>query len=186
MILLFIFNLFLFGFFEVNNSFLINKIINKFQNKINFDKNKQNKHNKFLILNKKNLIYSSSNITQFLDSNFNKNESIMSISPGGVKGFYLMGTCSYIKQNFNLKNQIFTGASAGSWNSLLMSYNGDFKKLINLIHKIDYDNLKSLYELEINIKNIILNNFNRNEFDLTKIFIGVTIFENFKFKTIIF
>ena len=169
-------------------SFIFNKLINRFNNKINFDKklkNNNKNNNKYLVLNKQNKFYDSNNITNFIEENLNNNVTI-SISPGGVKGFYLMGTCCFIKENYDLNKYIFTGASAGSWNSLLMTYKGELQNIIDLIHKVDYDNIKSLYELQLNLKNIILNNFNNDDFDLNKLFIGVTVFTKFKFKTYIY
>ena len=167
-------------------SFVFNKLINRIANKINFDQNKKKcNENKYLILNKQNKFYDHTNITDYINENLYNNLTI-SISPGGVKGFYLLGTCCFIKENYKLKNYIFTGASAGSWNSLLMSYKGNLKNIINLIHELDYDNIKSLYELELNLKQLILKNFNNDEFQLNKLFIGVTIFKKFKFKTYIF
>ena len=62
----------------------------------------------------------------FINSNsFIKNKKIISISPGGLKGIYILGTCTYLKQNFNFDDYIFSGASAGSWNSLVMCYKKD-------------------------------------------------------------
>ena len=47
---------------------------------------------------------------------------IISISPGGFKGFYQLGISSYIKDNYYTENILFTGASAGAWVSLMMVY----------------------------------------------------------------
>ena len=33
-----------------------------------------------------------------------RNKHIISISPGGYKGFYIMGICKYVKQNYKLLN----------------------------------------------------------------------------------
>lgn len=51
---------------------------------------------------------------------WNKKPNMITISPGGIYGFYTLGTCSYIKNNYNISDYIFSGASAGSWNSLYM------------------------------------------------------------------
>ena len=51
-----------------------------------------------------------------------KDYKIISISPGGLNGYYLVGIISYIKSNYDLSNYLFTGASAGAWSSLFMSH----------------------------------------------------------------
>lgn len=186
MILLFTFYLFLLTSNNFIESFIFHKLANRFNNKINFDSNKKkNNENKYLVLNKQNKFYDHKNITDFVNEKFNNNSTI-SIAPGGVKGFYLLGTCCFIKENYILNKYIFTGASAGSWNSLLMSYKGNLKNIISLIHNLDYDNIKSLHELQLNLKDLILKNFNHNEFELDKLFIGVTVFKKFKFRTYMF
>ena len=60
-----------------------------------------------------------------------RNKETISISPGGIQGFYLMGVIDFIKHNYNMYNYIYTGASAGAWSSLFMSFRGDSKQLIN-------------------------------------------------------
>ena len=69
---------------------------------------------------------------KFTDFNhiFKDNPSKLIIStPGGLFGFYFMGVSSFLKDNYNLTNYIFSGASAGAWNSLFLS----LKKTINLL-----------------------------------------------------
>jgi hypothetical protein len=59
------------------------------------------------------------------------NNIIVSISPGGYKGFYILGIASYIRDHYNIDNCIFSGASAGAWVSLLMTYKGNYKILLD-------------------------------------------------------
>ena len=67
MLLLFTFYLFLFTSNNLIESFIFNKLINRFNNKINFDQNnKKHNQNKYLILNKQNKFYDHKNITQFI------------------------------------------------------------------------------------------------------------------------
>jgi hypothetical protein len=42
------------------------------------------------------------------------------ISPGGYNGFYQLGLCHYIKNNFNYENKKILGFSSGAWASLFM------------------------------------------------------------------
>ena len=46
---------------------------------------------------------------------------IISSKAAGLKGFYMLGVSKYIKDNYDLSDTIFYGASAGSWNSLYLS-----------------------------------------------------------------
>jgi len=42
------------------------------------------------------------------------------ISPGGYNGFYQLGLCHYIKNNFDCSNKKILGFSSGSWAGLFM------------------------------------------------------------------
>jgi len=99
--------------------------------------------NNLVIFNKKNLVLNNFQDDLILN-NILSNKKIISISPGGLKGFYLLGVLTYIKQNYNLENYIFTGASAGSWVSLFMSYKKSNLDLINKIFDDDLMKIKSL------------------------------------------
>ena len=102
------------------------------------------------------------------------NKKLISISPGGVKGFYMMGTCAYLKKNYDLKNYIFSGASAGSWNSLFMTFNKNPETLVNALVDNRVYTGKSICEIEHTMKKNILLKFSTPDFDLDKLFIGVT------------
>jgi hypothetical protein len=45
------------------------------------------------------------------------------LSPGGYNGFYELGICHYIKNNFTFDNKKIIGISAGSWAGLFLSLN---------------------------------------------------------------
>ncbi len=139
--------------------------------------------NNLVIFNKKNLVIESNNK---LLNEIITDKKIISISPGGLKGFYLMGVLNFIKENYNLENYLFTGASAGSWVSLFMSLkksDNDFIKKIICCDKIKSGKIK---KIQTNIKNEILSNFKTKDFDLDRIFIGVTTFDIFGRKTRIY
>jgi len=124
-----------------------------------------------------------------LQSVFPKN--IIYITPGGYYGFYQLGIAHYIKMNYDLKDYIYSGASAGSWVSLFMVYKGDSDLLIkNIFEYLSSKNKKSLSLIQKMIKTYLLN-FNDSEFYLSKIYIGVVhldchhhfttkIYDNFK------
>jgi len=112
---------------------------------------------------------------------FMKDKKLISISPGGYKGFYLLGINTYIKENYSLENFIFSGASAGAWNALFMTYKGDpYNMVLNILD----DNVKKVLtakELEYIIKYKLLTTYKDEDFDLRRLFIGVTTFDE-KFK----
>lgn len=120
------------------------------------------------------------------ENDYIKDKKLISISPGGFKGFYMLGTCAYIREHYNLKNYIYSGASAGAWNSLFMTYNGEPIKLAYDLLDDKLNNAASMIDLEYMIKYKVLNNYKTEDFNLEKLFIGVTSFENLKIKTHIF
>ena len=141
-----------------------------------------------IINNKNNLIYCEKDRELYLeDNNFIKNKKLISISPGGLKGFYELGILCYIKDNYNMDNYIFSGASAGAWNALFMCYNKDTKTFVfNLLNDYKLSQIKNINELEFYLKYNLLTKFNSNDFDLRRLFIGVTTLKNFRPVTNIF
>jgi len=117
---------------------------------------------------------------------FLRGKKLITISPGGFKGFYLLGILTYIKQQYNLENYIFSGASAGSWNSLFMCYKGDPIDFVYQLVDHNIKNTKSIPELEYFLKYKLLTNWKDEDFDLQRLFIGITTFRKFKPCTDIF
>lgn len=144
---------------------IINKLVN------------YNLYSRFHLHLHKQFIYNGKNICDNLGQNYDSNK-IIAISPGGYKGFYQLGIGSYIKDNYKLDNYYFSGASAGAWVSLMMIYKGNHhifvKNLINLINSI---NSTSLHYIQYQLKIHLLDNYKTNEFDFSKIFIGVVQFD---------
>ena len=114
------------------------------------------------------------------------NKRIITLSPGGFKGFYMMGVCKYLKENYDLSNFIFSGASAGAWNSLLLSFKGDINEFQRDIISMGIQDLDNLKNIEDTIKNSILGKYTSDDFDLDQLYIGTTVFENFKLKSIVY
>ncbi len=176
------------------DSFFMNRIRNKRLvykdhltelSKKKVDKSKKIKYT--INHNKNNLKLEYNNITDYyFDNKYLNDKKIINIYPAGLRGFYEMGVCIYIKEKYNIDNYVFSGASAGSWNSLLMSYKGDPVKFKNFILNLDFENIKSLFDLQKKLKNKLLSNFKSDDFDFKKIFIGVTLLEKFRFKNYIF
>lgn len=130
--------------------------------------------------------YTENDIDTFKNNDFIKNKKLISISPGGYKGFYVLGICKYIKEHYNLDNYIFTGASAGAWNSLILCFNGDTNEIEKYLLDSHIQNSTSIYNMEQLLKKKLLQNYNSNHFDLKRLFIGVTTIDNYHHNTTIF
>jgi hypothetical protein len=140
-----------------------------------------------IITNKNNIIYYEKDKELFLeDNNFIKNKKLISISPGGLKGFYELGVLSYIKDNYDMDGYIFSGASAGAWNALFMCFKNDTKQFVYNLLDYKLSQIKTIKELEYFLKYKILSRYDTNDFDLRRLFIGVTTLKQFKPVTNIF
>jgi hypothetical protein len=100
---------------------------------------------------------------------------IITISSSGTHGYYLLGITSYLKDNFDLSEYVFSGASSGSWISLIMTYKGNHDEIIEDILKISNENKGSIRDLGKGLKNLFLNSgkYKNTDFDLKKCYIGV-------------
>ena len=104
------------------------------------------------------------------------NKKLITISPGGLQAFYMIGICKYIKENYKLDNSyVFAGASAGAWNSLFMSFKGDDDRFIKSLLDINFRNIKSIYDVQLKIRDNILNDYDTTDFNLKNIYIPVSI-----------
>jgi len=112
-------------------------------------------------------------------------KKLITISPGGFKGIYMYGTCIYIKENYDTSDYIFSGASAGSWNSLMMTCKKDIKYFKEILLEIIKES-KTIKTLEYKIKEKILETYTTEDFDLSRLYIGVTSFKNFRIDTVLF
>lgn len=111
-------------------------------------------------------------------------KKLITLSPGGLSGFYSLGATSYIKQNYNLTDYVFLGASAGSWNALMLTYKHDNNTVIEDLFNQDlFYNSKNLPNLQQNIKNYILNTYSSDDFYLHKLYLSVSVFNFFYFKS---
>lgn len=124
----------------------------------------------------------------FMDNNtYIRGKKLIVISPAGLKGFYLLGIMSYIKENYDTSDYIFTGASAGAFNALFATYKHDPIDIVNILDmKNILSSRSSMSDLQKKIKRLLLKNFATSDFDLDKLFIGITGIKNFKIKTNIY
>lgn len=113
-------------------------------------------------------------------------KKILSISPGGYKGFYVFGICKYIKETYDLSDYVFSGASAGAWNSLVLCSKYSVDNIQEKLLDSSLMKLNSAQQLELTIKNRILQNYKTEDFELERLFIGVTTLERYKSKTVIY
>jgi hypothetical protein len=131
--------------------------------------------------------FQESHVDTFLRENeFIKDKKLLSISPGGYKGFYMLGVCKFIKEKYDLENYIFSGASAGAWNSLMLCFNRNISELQRVILDSDIQTTKTIFEIENRIKQNLISTYNSSEFDLRRLFIGVTTAIGCKTNTTIF
>jgi len=115
-----------------------------------------------------------------------KEKKIISISPGGYKGFYELGVCKYIKENYNLTDYVFSGASAGAWNSLILCFRRDIREIQDKVLDERIYQPRSIWGLEKLVKQNLLSHFTAADFELDKLFVGVTTVENYKSRVVIY
>lgn len=169
-----------------NSRFFYNKHIKQLDNKKKNSCNKK-KINYIVHHNLFNIQLEYNNITDYYyDNKYLTGKNIINIYPAGLKGFYEMGMSLYIKDNYNMENFVFSGASAGAWNTLLLAYKGNINDFKHLILDFNFTKLKNIYELQLKLKEQILLRFNNNDFDFNKMYIGVTVLEKMRFKNYIF
>jgi len=142
----------------------------------------------YIIKNKNDKIFCEKDKKLYFESNdFIVDKKVISISPGGLKGFYLLGVITFIKENYLLNDYIFTGASAGAWNSLFMCYKKDPKELvIKILNSNTIIKAKSIHDMEYALKYKLLELCKDEDFDLQRLFIGVTSLQQYKVVTNIF
>ncbi len=98
------------------------------------------------------------------------------LSPGGLLGFYVLGICHFIKNNYDLSGKKIIGFSAGSLNTIFLSLDKQYDSIF----------LRQLFQLNLNgimplptllnktIKLINKMNMNMKQFDTTNKYIAVT------------
>ena len=120
------------------------------------------------------------------DNDFLKGKKLISISPGGFKGIYMLGICLFIKDTFDLDDYIFSGASAGAWNALTLCYKKDPKLIKENVLDYSLKNAKTIYEIEKLMKDRFLLYTKTEDYDFRRLFIGVTTFKKLKSSVHIF
>ena len=178
-----IFKIFL--FIVVNTTITSLRVYNLRKKTISMNSSKREEQ--CIISSKNNNVYCNSQAKLFINENtFLHDKKLITISPGGYKGFYLLGILTYIKEKYETDNLIYSGASAGSWNSLFMCYKGDTLSFVYNLLDYNIKNTGSITELEYFLKYKLLSSYKTEDFDLRRLFIGVTTIRRFLPSTNIF
>jgi len=164
--------------------FILHKSITSWKSNLN-DKNiylkDSGSNSQCIISSRNNSIYCDNDAKIFINNNdFLLDKKLITISPGGFKGFYLLGILTFIKENYDMDNFIFSGASAGSWNGLFMCYKGEPLEFVYKLFDNNIKKAKSITELEYFMKYKLLSNYKEEDYDLRRLFIGVTTLKNFR------
>ena len=111
----------------------------------------------------------------------NARNKFISISPGGLAGFYMLGIVTYIREHYDTSSFQIIGASAGAWNTLPMVYKGSIHDVVqDILCNYDYteneneDEIASIYQLQQNIQHLITTHYSEDDFDLHRVNIATT------------
>jgi hypothetical protein len=167
-----------FAFIVINSAITSLRVQNNARNKNLLKSSK--KEEQCIISSKNNNVYCNSQAKLFINENtFLDDKKLITISPGGYKGFYLLGILTYIKEKYETENLIYSGASAGSWNGLFMCYKGNPLSFVYNLLDYNIKNTQSITELEYFMKYKLLTSYKTEDFDLRRLFIGVTTIKGF-------
>jgi hypothetical protein len=167
-----------FAFIVINSAITSLRVQNNARNKNLLKSSK--KEEQCIISSKNNNVYCNSQAKLFINENtFLDDKKLITISPGGYKGFYLLGILTYIKEKYETENLIYSGASAGSWNGLFMCYKGNPLSFVYNLLDYNIKNTQTITELEYFMKYKLLTSYKTDDFDLRRLFIGVTTIKGF-------
>jgi hypothetical protein len=116
-----------------------------------------------------------------------KPEKLITISPGGLKGFWMLGVASFIKDHYSLQGYSFSGASAGSWVALFLSYKHNTTTFTNTIFDDKIDRISTISLLKETVKEKIRNSFSEKDFHFSRLYVGVSsLSDQYQVKTHIY
>lgn len=96
-------------------------------------------------------------------------------APAGYCGFYTLGISSYIKRNYDTSCHHLSGASAGSGNSIYLSFNGDDCDYIDgMLDRVDSMGKPTLARILQEVCDYHTEKYTTDDFDLDRVSIGVT------------
>ena len=108
----------------------------------------------------------------------------IALRAGGIKGFYMMGVCKYIKDNYVLDNVYYYGASAGSWNALFMTQKTGTNEYIDFVKKWNQNKFEKFIDIENKISEYLLET--QNDFDFQKLNVCVGVVDKLRIRKTIF
>lgn len=118
-------------------------------------------------------------VIMILSSSRTLGKKIITISPAGFNGYYSLGVADFIKDNYDLTDCVFSGASAGAWISVMMAHKGNHKKLMQDLD-IFSDKIVDAGTFQSVLKENVLKKYMSTDFDLSKLFIGTTKLKNYR------
>jgi len=98
----------------------------------------------------------------------------------------MSGVCKYIKTHYDLDNVVFSGASAGAWISLILTYKGNPDDIYKVLFSSNVFGPTSISHVEELIRECLLANYTTNDFDLVRLYVGVTTFQHWSFEKVIY
>lgn len=109
--------------------------------------------------------------------NYTEPSNIIVNTPAGLYGFYTLGVNAYIKEHYDITKYSYSGASAGAWNSLFLSFKGNDKEfLTDILTCAKLDPKLSILEIEKTLKRKVIKKYTIDDFHVNKIYIGVSVF----------
>lgn len=118
--------------------------------------------------------YMISNKTGSETTIIDQTKKVITLSPGGFYGFYMMGICTYIKENYDTSDYLFSGASAGAWNALYMTLHTDPTCLKYALLQRDFSYRRmQILDIQREMKDRILQQYTTHDFDLKRLCISV-------------
>ena len=121
------------------------------------------------------LLFNLFDSTQGLFWKNTKKKSVITISPSGLHGYYLLGISSYLKEHYDLSSYEFSGASAGSWISLIMSYKGQNRKIVEDVLDVTQQSKQSIRSIGKGLRDLFLKSgkYSTRDFDLERCYMGL-------------
>ena len=98
----------------------------------------------------------------------------ISIKPYGIAGFYNLGTCNYLLDNYDLSEYSFIGQCSSSWNALLGVCNNNHTRIYQQIVELPiYNNPPSMSCLNYHLRDFLLSEYSSDDFDLERLYLCI-------------
>ena len=112
-----------------------------------------------------------------------KNKFI-AIDHAGIEGFYTLGICSFIKNNYNISEYKYIGTSMGTWTALIMSSKFSIKEIVSkYINYINFSKINTISSFNYCFQDFFLENYNIDDFDIERLNICITQLDSINFES---